>query len=281
MTRVMRRALVLFALVTAASGCRDLSIMEVVSDLGTGKGNGTITLAERAIMPSGYLTDATATFLRDTGPAPMGPCSTQTIADGCTATTCTQILDLGLAPVLVPVNAGVITVAGGSAALSFTPSPDDNTYSPSGSPMNLWAGGEMLTASSMGGIGAPPFSVAVTAPNTVSITAPTGAVTLSSGQDLVLSTASTDPIRVGYEYVDSAAMPTTTLDVACMLTATGGTLTFPAAALAAAPAGKHLTIAGATTATNTITVGQWTITMTATANTAFPGGNNGVSVTVQ
>jgi len=274
-----KHALVLlFALV--AGGCRDLSVMEVVSDLGTGAGSGVITLGERAIMPSGWITDASAVFQRE-APQPMYPCSTQTLAGGCTATTCTQILDLGTTPVVIPVNAGVISVTGGASALSFSPSPDDNTYSPSGSPMNLWAGGEMLTASSMGGVGAPPFAVALTAPAAVTITAPAGTVTLTSGQDLVLSTTATDPIRVGYEYVDPAATPTTTLDVACVLTASNGKLTFPAAALAEVPAGKHLTIAAATTATATTTVGMWTIALTATANAAFPGGNNGVSVTVQ
>ncbi len=277
-----RRALlplvVAAALSVAASGCRDGGAT-VVSDLG-GSGSGQIVLAQRAIAPSGFITDATATLTRDNGPTPMVPCTTQTIAGGCTATTCSQIMDLGFPPIVLPVSAGIITVAGGASTLSFTPSPDDSTYSASGSPMNFWLGGESLVASAPGG-DVPGFSVSLTAPATATITAPSGAVTLPSGQDLVLSTASTAMMRVSYEYIDATAMPSTTLDVACTLAPANGTVTMPAAALALAPSGKRITVAASTSALGTVTVGGWTITFTATSNAAFPGGSNGVSVTLQ
>ena len=277
----LRRAsatVALAAIGVVAGGCRDGGAT-VVSDLG-GTGSGVIALTQRAVPPSGFLTDASATLTRDTGPTPMIPCTTQTIASGCMATTCTQIMDLGLPPPVVPVSAGVITVAGGASALSFTPSPDDNTYSPSGSPMNLWSGGESLVAAAPGA-DVPGFNVSLTAPTVVTITAPSGMVTLPSGQDLVLSTAATAMIRVSYEYLDPTAVPSTTLEVACTLAPANGTVTMPAAALALAPSGKRITVAASTSALSTTTVGNWTITFTATSNAAFPGGTNGVSVMLQ
>ena len=276
----MGRALAIVVVVLGAGGCRDLSVMEVVSDLGTGSGSGTIALTQRAVSPSGgFITDATASLVRQTMLAPTETCTMQTLAGGCTATTCTPITDVP--PTVVdPVDAGIITIGGGAMALSFTPSPDDSTYSPSGSPLDLWQGGEMLVASAPGNL-APAFSVALTAPDVVSVTAPSGAVTLAGGQDLVLSTASTDMMSVGFGYVDSTVSPAATVTVSCQLQAGAGSVTFPAAALAAAPAGQRVTVSATTTAASTATVGGWTIAFTATSNAAFPGGNNGISVTVQ
>ncbi|HEY2745810.1 MAG TPA: hypothetical protein VGL86_14340 [Polyangia bacterium] len=280
MVQSFARALVvaaIFAALVVASGCRNGGV-GVPGDLG-GSGSGVITLAQRATA-SGFITDASATLTRDNGPTPMVPCTTQTIAGGCTATTCTQIMDLGTPPIVLPASAGVITIAGGASPLSFTPSPDDSTYSPSGSPMNLWSGGETLVASAPGGE-VPGFMVSLTAPAAVTITAPSGAVTLPSGQDLVLSTTATAMVRVSYEYIDATAMPTTTLDVACTVAPQSGSVVMPAAALALAPSGKRITVAASTSALGTVDVGSWSIAFSASSNAAFPGGANGVSVTVQ
>jgi hypothetical protein len=277
--RVLTLPMVL-ATALGTAGCRDLSAMQVVSDLGTGSGTGQIVLTQRAIAPSGFVTDASATLSRDSSSmVPMPTCTTQALAGGCTSTRC--VMDPNVPPiVVVPADAGVISVTGGAAPLSFSPSPDDDTYSPSGSPMNLWQGGETLVAAAPGDL-APPFTVMLTAPATVTFTAPAGAVTIANGQDLVLSTASTSAMRVGFGYVDSTVSPEATVDVACMLTPAGGSVTFPAVALAAAPAGKKVTVAATTAAASSITVGGWVIDFSATSNAAFPGGNNGVSVTVQ
>jgi hypothetical protein len=51
--------------------------------------------------------------------------------------------------------------------------------------------------------------------------------------------------------------------------------------LALAPSGKRITVAASTSVLATTTVGSWSISFTATSNAAFPGGENGVSVTLQ
>ena len=136
--------------------------MEVVGDLGAGTGRGTIVLAQRATPPAGFITDATATFVRDNAP-PTTNCTTEPLAN-CTKTSCPIT---NVPPVVIPADAGLITITGGAAPLSFTPSPDDNTYSPSSSPRNLWSGGESLTAAAPGRL-APAFTVSLTAPTSTS-----------------------------------------------------------------------------------------------------------------
>ena len=246
---------------------------------GTHVGNGSVSLFQAPRMPSGMAVIASASFRRDSGTQPAIPCTTQTVA-GCAARSCTVIQDLGVAPPIDPVSAGVVTVGGGSAPVMIVPA-SDNTYA-STSAADLWHGGagESLTATAPGGV-APGFTIMIMAPDVVSFTAPSGPVMLPSGQDLVLSTMSTDTITVGYNIIFDQSMPVTTLDVTCSLTAAGGTVTVPGAALALAPKGKTFSVAASITSSSRIDLSGWTISFAATSAASFPGQLAAVPVTLQ
>jgi hypothetical protein len=155
----------------------------------------------------------------------------------------------------------------------------DNTYG-SATATDLWHGGESLTATAPGGV-APGFTLVVTAPDAPTFTAPAGPVTLPSGQDLLLATASTDTMTVGYDVIFDQQMPIATLDVTCALSAAGGTMAFPAAALALAPKNKNISVGASITATNMIDLSGWTIALSATSAATFPGQLPSVQVKLQ
>ncbi len=244
---------------------------------GVHAGSGGVSLSQSPKMPSGLGVSANASFRRDTGPSPMVPCTTQMVA-GCLARSCTFIQDLGVTPPFDPVTAGVVTVVGGAAPVTLMPA-SDNTYG-AASAADLWHGGESLTATAPGGV-APGFTLMIMAPDLVTFTAPTGPVTMTSGQDLVLSTASTDTITVGYAVIFDQQMPTATLDVTCSLTASGGHVTFPGAALALAPKGKSFNVSASISATNTLDLSGWTISFSATSAATFPGQLAALAVMLQ
>jgi hypothetical protein len=262
-----------------AVGCSSSGRTGSADLAGTGvhAGSGGVSLYQSPRMPAGLGVSANASFRRDSGAAPMLPCTTQTVA-GCAARSCTLIMDLGVTPPFDPVTAGVVTVAGGSTGVMIMPA-GDNTYG-AASASDLWLGGEALTATAPGGV-APGFTLMLTAPRVVTFTAPAGAQMLTSGQDLVLSTTSTETMKIGYSVVFDQQMPVSTLDVSCPLTPAGGNVTMPGAALALAPKGKPFNVSASTTSTSMIDLSGWTISFTATSAATFPGQLSTLPVTLK
>ncbi|MGZ3442796.1 MAG: hypothetical protein ACXVDD_24915 [Polyangia bacterium] len=256
---------------TGRTGSADLACT------GVHVGSGGVSLFQTPKMPSGLGVSANASFRRDSGPGPMLPCTTQTVA-GCATRSCTLIMDLGVTPAFDPVTAGVVTIGGGSAPVTIMPA-SDNSYA-SASAADLWQGGETLTATAPGGV-APGFTLSTLAPHVVTFTAPAGPVMLTSGQDLVLSTTSTDTLKVGYNIIFDQQMPVTTLDVSCPLTGAGGSVTVPGAALALAPKGKTFNLSASITTNNMIDLSGWTISFSATSAATFPGQLAALPITLQ
>ncbi|MCU1279981.1 MAG: hypothetical protein JWM53_3527 [bacterium] len=262
-----------------AAGCSSSGRTGSADLAGTGAhvGSGAVSLYQTPKMPSGLGVAANASFRRESAPSPLIPCTTSMVA-GCAARSCTFIQDLGVAPPLDPVSAGVVSVMGGSAPLTITPA-GDGTY-PAASANDLWHGGESLTATAPGSV-APGFTIAIMAPALVTFTAPAGPVTLPSGQDLVLSTTSTDTMTVGYHVIFDQTMPVSTLDVTCVLTGAGGSVTMPAAALALAPAGKDFSVSASITSASRIDLSGWSIAFSATSVATFPGQRSSLVVKLQ
>lgn len=71
-----------------------------------------------------------------------------------------------------PATAGTVTIAGGLQALGFIPE-SDGTYEPQQLQSALFAGGETLTATSVGTPDVAAFSVSTKAPKLVTVSAPT------------------------------------------------------------------------------------------------------------
>lgn len=246
---------------------------------GTGMlvGSGGVSLAQLPKMPSGLSASANASFRRENGPIPMVPCTTETVA-GCAARTCTFIQDLGVTPMLDPVSAGAVTISGGASPIALMPA-GDNSYATM-TAAELWHGGETLTATAPGGV-APGFTLTVTAPEAVTFTAPAAPVMLTSGQDLVLSTAATAPMNVGFDVIFDQQMPVSTLHVSCPVTPAGGSVTLPGAALALAPKNRNINVAASTSATAMIDLAGWAISFTATDAATFPGQLSTLQVKLQ
>jgi hypothetical protein len=248
-----------------------------LAGMGARVGSGGVSLSQLPKMPTGLSASANASFRRESGPIPMIPCTTETVA-GCAARTCTFIQDLGVTPMFDPVTAGVVSISGGATPIAIMPA-GDNTY-PAATAADLWHGGEALTASAPGGV-VPGFTLMVTAPAAVSFSAPASPVMLTSGQDLALPTAATSEVDVGFDVIADQQMPVTTLHVSCPLTPSGGTVTLPGAALALAPKGKPLNVGASTSATAAIELAGWPISFTATSAATFPGQRSSLQVTLQ
>ena len=114
-------------------------------------------------------------------------------------------------------SAGTVTIGGGSAPLSLTPSERQQLRAGGERERGCGKAARSLTATAPGDV-APGIQLMLMAPDVVTFTAPAGPVMLTSGQDLVLSTASTDTMTVALHNRRIRRCRSTTLDVSCSLT---------------------------------------------------------------
>jgi hypothetical protein len=162
-------------------------------------------------------------------------------------------------------SAGTITVTGAALPATLMPLGDDTYDVVSTTTQTMFDGGETITASGTGG-DVPAFSVSVTAPSRVTLTAPAkpaGSLAINRGQDFQ---ASWTGGGAGLVFLYFSA---TGITMSCGYPASGGTATVPAGALAMIPAGMG-SFSAASVSNNTTDVGDWRIYAQGFYNSVWP-----------
>ncbi|HEX7601158.1 MAG TPA: hypothetical protein VF316_06110 [Polyangiaceae bacterium] len=166
--------------------------------------------------------------------AATGNCTTTT--DGaCTITSCTTGgSDAGSGA--VPASAGIIQITGGNKPVQLVPS--GPTYTAVTGQTALWGGGEQLDVSSAGAE-VPAFDLKVIAPGYVTVTTPVwpaagGKVPITRSQAFALAWTGGGAGDVVVAITGTAGSQSTSLS--CTFSASGGSGSVPASALAMLPA---------------------------------------------
>ena len=222
-------------------------------------------------------TSVTASFFDGPG---RSDCTTSQLG-ACTTSVCPSGVSTGGGAGGMPQpDAGSISVAGGSRAVSLSPKAD-GTYAQTDSTYALWNGGETLTVSGAGGL-VPMFSATVTAPAlNAQLTAPTAptpgaALNIARGTDLTLRWTGAGNTTLDLTLGNNPGAGSYS-SVTCSFPASAGSATVPAAALATVPAGPGLFVLFITN-TTPFAAGGYDIKLKASAS---PLGSSGLPASYQ
>jgi hypothetical protein len=159
---------------------------------------------------------------------------------------------------VTPPSAGVITIDADVGEFSVTLEPDSTGAYSSMRPTGTLQGEEVVSVVASGGE-VPAFSHTVTFPLVLLLTSPV----LATGESVITASRSDDLVLTwdrGVEGLSFFIQTTTGVSFACSAPSTDGTMTIPAAALAALPANTTLLLMG--TGVDQVTAGDYDVSVT-------------------
>lgn len=233
---------------------------------------------------------ATARFdAPDAGPRPnpFANCSRSTVG-ACQSATCT-FPDAGVPAqdggvvVDAVASAGTIDILGGIVAVQLVPQ-DGGSYPTINGTSSLFNGGETLQITASGGV-VPAFTTSLDAPARTVVSTPDGGVQVFRDQPLTLTwtPSSIGELRFSFQTSNASSpfeAPSEIDLVACSFPVSAGTAEIPAEALQTLRAGSG-TLSFDRVNEKVLTVGDWDVTVRATASGVGSDDRGLTSITVQ